>query len=347
MARAVQIKAKAALGEDGEKIGELLNCMIGVSDADPIIVRPKYIIVRTNICTLSSTLNLLTANTMESLAEQQKQALNDIGVYTKNLMEATKVDVMDEEKIPYERAEINKIYRELKENEYVRTLTVLKGSINEYKGMIERDKITIDTCSWVNKVPGPDYCPFSKFSSLDLKAVISSDSIPDMMKIYIFKIFYKCCDLINKIVSDILSPDVDKIEFGHTIRNSILALRKQIPRCDKAFNEISKSVELFNDKFDNYYMEFVQSQSPTSIIHSYLIDVAAKNKTDLKITHQMQKIIRYFQKQQRNVNLPPNAKIAMDKLSSSFETLKAKRKQEKQNKNNKSAVEDDPVANPA
>ena len=86
-------------------------------------------------------------------------------------------------------------------------------------------------------------------------------------------------------------------------------MKKQIPRCDKAFDIIAKSVNMLEDKFDGYYKTSVEAENPSIIIESFIIDVSMSQKSNASITAQFRKIIMHMKKQASNTNDPRVSKL--------------------------------------
>jgi len=86
-------------------------------------------------------------------------------------------------------------------------------------------------------------------------------------------------------------------------------VRKQIPRCDDAFNKIESSIGLLKGNFDRYYKDFVQSGNPGVIIEQFVGDVAKSAEADRKITRQFRQIITFYRKKIQSVNPKDNPQI--------------------------------------
>jgi hypothetical protein len=128
-------------------------------------------------------------------------------------------------------------------------------------------------------------------------------------------------DISKTVYKTLTSPDVDVKEFSKAIISSISQVKKQIPRCEKAFARIEQSVSLLEGNFDGYYKDFIQSQNPSTIIESFVIDVSQSSGGDAQTTRQFRKIISYYQKATQGKIKDPKIKKVFDMLNANFSAM--------------------------
>jgi hypothetical protein len=129
----------------------------------------------------------------------------------------------------------------------------------------------------------------------------------------------------------ITSPDVDVAEFSKSIIASITQVKKQIPRCERAFAKIEASVSLLEGNFDGYYKDFVQSQNPSTIIESFVIDVSNTGGADMQTTRQFRKIIDYYRRATQGKIKDPKIKKVFDMLNSNFSAMEGEAHRQNRN----------------
>ena len=232
--------------------------------------------------------------------------------YTNQLADIKFIDV------PQVRtAELNKQiceeYKKLKDNNAIKIIILTCKNLISYS-----DKLSV--CpgfddSFIARIPGFDFTPFP-FSTLNIKRIWAATGITVRVKKYIFTVLKVVFDISHKVYDTITSPDVDIAEFSKSIISSISQVKKAIPRCEKAFAKIEESVGLLNGNFNTYYKDFVQSQNPSTIIESFVIDVSNSGGADPQTTRQFRKIINYYRK-------ATNGKIKDPKIKKVFEMLNA------------------------
>lgn len=332
------IRPEALLGDDTNDIGSLFNQLLGVDEADPSIIKPKYINLRHNISSLSSLFGMLASDKMIECIGDNKEWLSDMSTYSNTLVEESRIRVMTDDEIPADKTELNKMYKQLKESGRVKALFVVASQLKPYEDFILSPEHSGG--EWIDDIPGFDFTPFSSFSNYDLKYVRTADSIDEGTRKFIFKIVTKIYQFIVAIMRIVLSPDVDKGAFSAILLEQVKGMKKHIPRCDEAFDRIADSAKLLEDNFDDYYKGFVQSRESSSMIQSFIIDVAGKQKSSAVLTNQFHKIISFYRKQTAGRVLHPKFQKVMDKLDEAYnmaesrdeEARRAKMDEEKKKK---------------
>ena len=138
------------------------------------------------------------------------------------------------------------------------------------------------------------------------------------------------------------SPDVDVTEFSEIIVKSIAAIKKQIPRCDKAFAQIEKSIGLLQNNFNGYYKDFIQSQNPSTIIESFVIDVSDSAKSDPQTARQFRKIINFYRKKTQGKIKDPKLQAIFSALNSNINAMDGKN-EPTENENEQECTVDEPT----
>jgi hypothetical protein len=290
----------------------MFNQMLGAGDIDPVIVKPKYNVIRQRV---KSTIKILSACADDVFSKfEQEEECKDIKKYIKDLESIEfKEDFESKE-------ELGKAYLSIKGNHVIKTMIITCKNLITYKDKLSSGDDFDD--SFISRIPGFDFCPFP-FSQYNIKRMWSSSNIDDRIKKYTFTVLRLILSNCKDVYEILTSPDVDVKEFSKVIIASISDVKKAIPRCEQAFSKIEESVSLLEGNFNGYYKDFIQSQNPSTIIESFVIDVSNTGNTDIQTTRQFRKIIDYYRKATQGKIKDPKIKKVFDMLNSNFNTMES------------------------
>lgn len=207
-------------------------------------------------------------------------------------------------------------YNSIKKSEYINVIMETLKKLQIHKKYLQDDKFI---CNFINDIPGSTYELFS-FSSLNIKFIYNyqfSDKLDNtQLKKFISSIFkklFKCCVCIYDTITDV---DFDITRFTNIIIDNIDNLKKELPRCNEAFDVISNSLNKINTNFKKYYKYFESTNDPSIIIESFIKDIYEDNKSDPVLINQLKKIISYFSnKIKTNTKTPQNVSFLIDNLN--------------------------------
>lgn len=315
-----KVKIKTAKKQLADKnIVNMFNQMLGTEDADPSIVIPKYVLIKDKVQSMAKILSAATEDILSKSFPEEKDGCDDIIKYVDSLNNIEYIDVPPDDKMTQEQAkEICMSYTELKANNNIKIIIMTCKNLIGYTGNLNVDETFDD--SFIARIPGFEFTPFP-FSRLNIKQIWVSPQVTDRIKKYIFTILKIVLDISKTVYKTLTSPDVNVKEFSKAIISSISQVKKQIPRCEKAFAKIEQSVSLLEGNFDGYYKDFIQSQNPSTIIESFVIDVSQSGGTDAQTTQQFRKIINYYQKATQGKIKDPNIKKVFDMLNDNFSAM--------------------------
>lgn len=344
MKRRVKTKVAQKTMKDPELI-DMFNKMTGTSTPDPEIVAPKYDELVKKINGLLKLLSLFPKSPCRRIFKKYQKGFREIEEFIKTsqmaleefilpsqIVETSKQEIEEAKNDPQKMMELLtketgikynvetllETYKKLKESELVKSFLIIARNLHRYAKYIG-DKNNLSE-TFMTKQDGFDYKLFD-FSCLDFKVLYISDLADNNIKNYILSwlhLVYKNSYEIYKLIT---SPDIDVERFSELIVNNISAVRKQIPRCDKAFDKIVESVGLLKNNFDGYYKDFIQSQNPGIIIENFVMDVAKNAKTDRIITRQFQKIIQFYRKRAQGHIQNPRIKKIFSMVEQNFSIL--------------------------
>jgi hypothetical protein len=300
-----------------KNVVNMFNQMLGAEDADPDIIIPKYKIIKTKIISLAKILTSAEEDIFRKSFPDEADGCADIIKYAEALMSINFIDIPDD--ITSELAKsITESYISIKDNNDVKMIILTCKNLIDYT-----DKLSIGDKyddSFIARIPGFDFNPFP-FSRLNVKRMWMAAGITDHIKKYIFTVMKLVLDISKDVYKTLTSPDVDVKEFSKAIISSISQIKKQIPRCEKAFSKIEESVGLLENNFDGYYKDFIQSQNPSTIIESFVIDVSQTGGADIQTTQQFRKIIDYYRRATNGKIKDPKIKKVFDMLNSNFNIM--------------------------
>jgi hypothetical protein len=165
------------------------------------------------------------------------------------------------------------------------------------------------------------------FTRLNFKLLFIADSLTEEHRKYLLLILYYINVRALEIVQDITSPDIDVEKFSEILVRNIGDLRKHIPRCDKAFDRIEKSVGLLKNNFGEYYKDFVTAQNGNAgiFIESFVMDVANNSRADLQTARQFRQIINFYRQRMSSSKIDdPKIKKMMDLIGENLDILETK-----------------------
>jgi hypothetical protein len=327
MAR-VQVK-KMALDVDQEALTGLFEQMTGARDADIDVIIPKYVRVMTLLKKLYKLYDLCI--TIFKVRFESYIWSDEIREFLDTIVNETNLDVEHEYTEsdirmfilskygditnPEATIHINKLYKAVKDSNIIKTIMVISANLAPFKQHLEAKELTD---GFIYREPGTTFTPFP-FTSLDLKFLwdmdLSADEKRMMLNIikHSFEITYEIYDIIY-------SPDVDIDNFSELLISTISKLRGQVPRCDKAFDIIENSVKLLRTNFTQYFRSSVESENPSTILESFVIDVAKTQKANPVIVGQFRRITQFMQKHASNNN-DPRVKTLLKMLNMQFNKI--------------------------
>jgi len=292
--------------QDTNMLNDMFEQMTGSQNADHEIIIPKFMRINEKISKfIKIYIMLLNFNEFVGNFNEYKAEFDEIKEFTKDLEKLVSKDLSESKMRQISKDEINILYKALKNKKEVQSIIITSSNLGRYKKHLDENNLKDD---FIKREPGLSLKPLA-FTQLDIKVLWSSDKLTNMAKKYILNILSHTYKLGHEIYDTVTSPDIDIKKFSKILIDNIDKMKKQIPRCDKAFNIIRNSVEMLEDNFKGYYKNSVESENPSIIIESFIIDVSMKQKSNASITGQFRKIIMYMKKASGNVTDPRIKKL--------------------------------------
>lgn len=325
MSRAQVKEIRNLLGS--EDMQGMFDEMMGIKDADPTIIRPKFVALRNAIKTVYKLFRQIVG--MEQLVAQfpsQRDGFIELHEWNQAMREAVCFEHLDddtEEQFAHlDKTTINSVYKHLKESQAIRQLMLLCSKLKQYKDCIGNEQNLSDT--FILEEPGHSLRPFS-FAAIDLKLMWISDEMKAIQKKQLLIVMHRLWHTLYLMYKIITSPDVDIEKFTHVLRESIMKLKTvpELSRCTRAFARIEESVELLGERFDEYYRESIASANPNIIMENFVLDVSKQGGADAQLTRDFRRIIMYMQKMSQKTGRAkdPKVKKLFDLLNKNYEVM--------------------------
>lgn len=318
----VKTKTVGADPADMNMLNNMFDQMTGVSHADIEVLQPKYVAIRAKLIKVCKVLTLLTTfKEFSSSFSEMKSGIQDIEKYVNSLKEKFRLESTPEEDAAKNtietKEELNKAYMDLKESVEMKQLIISVGNLGKYKKYLATKETLAD--EFIKREPGLTLKPFA-FSGFDFKILWASDNITDTVKKFMLNILYHFYTVGYEIYDLNTSPNIDISKFSEVLIKNISLLKKQIPRCNHAFDIIADSVSMLENNFKGYYKSSVEAENPSLIIESFIVDVSMKQKASPELTRQFKKIIMFMKKKTENNN-DPRVKKLFSLLNSQFSMM--------------------------
>lgn len=312
--------------EDVESLNKMFSQMTGVSDAESDVIVPKISKIYSKIIKFNTLFNILL--NVEDFVETFKDYsiwFTEISDFLKNLIESTETDIKKDYEFDTKQFEnmsekdLNLFYKKIKENIYIRKIVITGSNLSLYKKYLsdvsKNEKIDD---SFIKREPGLSFQPLA-FSTFDLKVIWNSET-SEKSKKFVLSILSHVYNIGIDIYDILSSPDVDIRKFSTVLIDSITKMRKQMPRCDQAFDVIENSVKLLEDNFKSYYRSSVEAENPSIIVENFIIDITNTQKTSAVVTAQFKQIVQHL-KQKSSQNNDPKVKKLFSMLNNQFNSI--------------------------
>ena len=296
------------------------------SEVDINVIYPKYIVIWSDCQSLIK--NMLKFADADNILLKQfpelKKAMKEIRYFCNQFRDALGTRRSYEDMI--EEGNKNNSYITLKNSDYIKNLIITRRNLQEHEKYIQSANDIRDNlfqCErFIYEYPGPELTVFP-FSSFELKNIWDEPRMKEFenIKVYILiciSVFYS---KIKKIVKLILSADVDVKGFSGAVGQQLVAARKQIRGCNRAFDKIEQSIDLLEDNFDGYYRDMIQSKNPNLIVENFVLDVSKNQKHDRGTTIEFKRIMKFYQKQTAGKVNDPRLQQLFSLLDKNFSLL--------------------------
>ena len=340
----IKIKSKVVKSTLNNKdVIDMFHGVIGTDGASISIIHPKYVLIEKNVKRFLQVLEILhNVKFLEffdtfkdnldmylfSLRKQLNESFTapDLEPYLSKgneLVHKLVAVVVDYNQVPPDIVNsFNSIYTDIKKCSIINTIIVTCKNLIPHKKSIEdindlKDKFLLKG--------GLNFSPLP-FLVFNFKQIYIDDRLSEDNKDFILTILHKLYTISHEIYDTLSSPDIDVGEFVTVIMSSIEDVKKQIPRCDQAFNKIAESVDLLKGNFNGYYKDYISSNNPTIIMENFVLDVSKNTRASPTLTAQFRKIISHYRKIASEQANNPKLQTLFQQVDKNFQELENQRK---------------------
>lgn len=323
--------------DDKKDLMTMFSQLTGSCDAERDVIIPKINKIYKNIVEYNRLFNiLLNFEPFTKYFSDYSFWFDDVSTFLKELIVSTNTDInvkYDDPTYligPYhamDDAKLNAFYKDLKDNGQIKKIIISGNNLSLYKKhLLDNDD------AFIYREPGLVLIPLV-FTNLDLKIIWGSE-VNDKAKQFIISILKHCYNIGIDMYDIITSPDVDIKKFSKILIESISQMKKQIPRCDKAFKIIENSVSLLEKNFKDYFRGSVEAGNPSIIIESFIVDISTSQKASPVVANEFRKIAAFLKANASQKNDPKVQKL-FSMLNTQFTSLDSEMGR------NKTVVKDD------
>ncbi len=335
---AAKVKVVTRTQED-EGIAEMFNQMLGAGKININICYPKYVTCKQYIKSILDIINMFANSRFVKSRSELTQCSEDIQKFVesarKDYADIYSVDLKDFEwnlNLVDEASKetFSKKYEQMKNDTTLHIFIKMCDNLIKYRKHLKDDK-NIDH-RFIVSMSGLEFCPFP-FSNINFKLLINDllseselagrpiSKFPNKEIEFCMIVLHKMLTLSHGLYVAYSKPDIDVNEFVEVIMNNIKEVKKQVPRCDKAFKKIIDSVTLLKTNFNDYYKDFIQTQNQMVIMENFINDVAKNTTADPETTRQFRAIITYYKKIASTQIKNPKMKMLFERVSANLSEL--------------------------
>lgn len=360
MLKRVVVKQKTSSPE----LTDMFNQMVGTSMPDPSIIAPKYETLISCLETITVKIRqmftcaqYLPAGIMDEFGDsireliefcnQGESEIASVKIARKDSLLGNDLTLLNQDPSlimefitslhkGYNPEELAEAYKSAKDlpltNAIIIAVRDIRKIVEEYKSQTKSEHHCLELRSklsdmFIKKHDDAHLPLMPSITALDFKQVWMHEAADYNVKKRFIYGLYIILSSGSEIVELIMSPDIDIDKFSEVLIENISKLKKQIPRCEKAFSRIAESVSMLKTNFSEYYKDFVTAKNPSIIVENFILDVAQNDSTDIDTMVQFRTIINYYKKllaQQPKNKVDPNISKIFDMLEENMSELEKK-----------------------
>jgi len=349
MAGRVKIKSKVVKSTlENKDVIDMFQGVLGTSgegSATLSIAHPKYVRIMEQSERFIKTISMFSVSRIITLFPDAQQGLAvylsalksqhaesfkapDLDLYVKKRseLEVTMDVPKDYTDVPPAIAvEFQKVFNKIKTCNIINMILVTcKNLVRHKKHIMHSEQLKGD---FILRIAGNKLCPLPDLPEVNFRTMYIDDRLTPQDKNFLLLILNKLYTVSHDVYEAVSAPDIDVKEFVKVIMSSIGEIKKQIPRCEQAFQKIIDSVGLLQNNFDGYYKDFVASNNPTIIMENFVIDVSKSTNASPKVTAQFRQIIGYYRKIASQQASNPKLQSLFKQVDKNFQELEKNTKE--------------------
>lgn len=349
MAGRVKIKSKVVKSTlENKDVIDMFQGVLGTSgegSATLSIAHPKYVRIMEQSERFIKTISMFSLSRIITLFPDAQQGLAiylsalksqhaesfkapDLDLYVKKRseLEVTMDTPKDYTDVPPAIAvEFQKVFNKIKTCNIINMILVTcKNLVRHKKHIMHSEQLKGE---FILRIAGNKLCPLPDLPEVNFRTMYIDDRLTPQDKNFLLLILNKLYTVSHDVYEAVSAPDIDVKEFVKVIMSSIGEIKKQIPRCEQAFQKIIDSVGLLQNNFDGYYKDFVASNNPTIIMENFVIDVSKSTNASPKVTAQFRQIIGYYRKIASQQASNPKLQSLFKQVDKNFQELEKNTKE--------------------
>ncbi|MCK9607555.1 MAG: hypothetical protein M0R33_14030 [Methylomonas sp.] len=305
---AVKIKQKKvhlAESNDEQKLAGMFDKVLNSEIGDVKVSYPRYLRLCELIARISKVISLFSqSNIFANFASARKDLLkflDNISEFqsTHLFFRAAEQPITDIAAAtqftltPEETKIFTRIYPEIREKGVVRMLIITCDRIVAYKTYLSNPESLNGI--FLENMSERGFHPFA-FCEFNIRDAYLSGS-EEEKKLILFTL-HKLLMLTGILYGELSSPDICVDDLASTILECVEKLSKvpKLSRCRKAFQKILQGTDMLKQNFGEYYKDYIQTRTQSTIFESFISDVAKKNaeESDPELSMQFKRIVEYF-----------------------------------------------------
>jgi hypothetical protein len=199
-------------------------------------------------------------------------------------------------------------YSRLKTAHAVNAAIVACKNLTPYKWALGGPELAGLSGRFLTHSAGLSFAPLPGLPELNFKHLYISDRLGAGDRSFLLLFLHKLLAVSRDVYDAMTAPDIDVNEFVQVVVASLDDVKRQIPRCDEAFEKIRDSVQLLKNNFRGYYKDFVASDNPTIILENFVLDVSRETGNSARLTGQFRRIISFYRSKAAQMAHDPKLK---------------------------------------
>lgn len=215
----------------------------------------------------------------------------------------------------------DKVYREMKDCSLVNTIIVTCRNLIAYKKYIGKEDALRD--KFLLKSSGSSVAPLPDLPQLNFKQLYIDPRAASHRSL-LLTVLHKLHAVSHDLYEAASSPDIDSDEFARVVMASIGDIKKQVPRCNEAFDVLASCVDILRSNFGGYHKDYTASGNPTIIMENFVLDVSKATKQSPKVTAQFRRIIAHYRKVSQQGAIQPKLQAVFACANANFREIEHK-----------------------
>lgn len=215
---------------------------------------------------------------------------------------------------PAKDEHFQEIYEEMRGSPHIKTVIQVADKLHDYEKHIKN----LDALDghFLSSMPGTSFIPFADFDVKNAYIQTTNKSKREFILVYLNKLYTYG----YKLYLEYTAPDMNVDQMKGIVQNALVQLRKEprLSRCGTAFDMIESSISMLQNNFGEYYTDYLQSRSSSTIFENFILDVAKDSKSKKRsamLAHQFNEIIKFYREAAKQSSSNPQAEALFERFA--------------------------------